>query len=197
MSDKLSTIEQAIWVSKSLFDRGKTAGSSANLSFKQGGRIYITASGTCFGALERDSFAVLDEYGVQLDEKAPSKEYPLHMTLYKNNPDIQAVIHTHSFYSVLWSCLQHANTEDIIPPYTPYLRMQLGKIALVPYAPPGSEQLFSLFEQHNSDANGYILAHHGPIVGGKTIMSAFNALEELEESAKIAWTLRHENIATI
>ena len=75
--------------------------------------------------------------------------------------------------------------------------MKLGRVALVPYAPPGSEELFGLFSEHLSDTDGYLLANYGPIVGGKTIMDAFTALEELEESAKIAWMLRNEDVPTI
>lgn len=51
----MNTLEQkmndAIWIAKELFDRGKATGSSANLSFLHDGHIYITGSGTCFGNL--------------------------------------------------------------------------------------------------------------------------------------------------
>ena len=47
----------AIWAAKSLFERGKTSGSSANISFLHEGAIYISASGTCFGTLGPDDFA--------------------------------------------------------------------------------------------------------------------------------------------
>ena len=45
--------EQAVWAAKSLFERGKTAGSTANLSFRHEGCIYISGSGT-FNAPEMD-----------------------------------------------------------------------------------------------------------------------------------------------
>jgi len=188
-------MDQAIWVAKSLFDRGKTSGSTANLSFRHQDGIYITGSGTCFGFLTPDSFALIDETGAHAGDIAPSKEYPLHTALYKQRPNIQAIIHTHSFYSVLWSCLPHENHQDVIPAYTPYLRMRLGSVCLVPYAPPGSEELFALFSERISNTNGYLLANHGPIAGGSDILSAFYALEEFEEGARIAWSLRNESSA--
>ena len=190
-------MEQAIWTGKSLFDRGKTAGSSANLSFLHDGCIYITGTGTCFGALTPDSFAVLDETGAHVGGVAPSKEHPLHMSLYKKLPEVGAIIHTHSLYSVIWSCLPHSDPTDVIPAYTPYLRMRLGNVCLVPYAPPGSKELFELFSQRVVSSAGYLLANHGPIVGGSDILSAFYSLEELEESARVAWLLRHERVPTI
>lgn len=192
--------EDAIWIGKTLFERNKTSGSSANMSFMYDNKIYITASGTCFGALTEDSFAVMDLEGHSLNGKKPSKEYPLHLFLYKKEgSEVRAVIHVHSFYGTLWSCLNHEGSEDdVIPHYTPYLEMKVGKVRLIPYGKPGSEDLFGKFKERLGRENGYLLAHHGLIVGDKSLMSAFYAIEECEESAHIAWELRKEkDIKTI
>ena len=186
-------LDQACQIARSLFSRGKTAGSSANMSFLYGDQVYITASGSCFGTLTAEDFARTDLDG-RTSEKKPSKELPLHLALY-NRPEnsVQAVIHTHSFYSVLWSCIPHKGREqDVIPSYTPYLDMKLGAVHLVPFASPGSEELFGIFRKHVTEVNGYLLANHGPVVGGTSLQEAFYALEELEESARIAWELRNE-----
>lgn len=181
--------EQAIWIALELFNRNKVTGSSANLSFKHKDKIYVTGSGTCFGNLKKEDFAILTLDGKNLNDTKPSKELPLHMGLYRKNDATHMVIHTHSFYSVLWSCLNHVNINDCIPKYTPYLQMKVGKIGLVPYAPPGSKELFSLFEEYIDKSDGYILRNHGPIIAGETLLDAFYGLEELEESARIAWNL--------
>jgi L-ribulose-5-phosphate 4-epimerase len=185
----------AIWIGKVLFDRNKVSGSSANMSFLHNDSVYITGSGTCFGHLTKDDFAVTTTDGEHVAGPKPSKELPLHLALYKNKPDVQAVIHTHSFYSTLWSCLRHENERDIMPEYTPYLRMRVGTIGLVPYGKPGSQTLFRYFEERVRDSDGYILQNHGPVVGGPDLMNAFYNLEELEESARIAWELRNEKNA--
>ncbi|GAB3806665.1 class II aldolase/adducin family protein [Virgibacillus kimchii] len=186
-------LKDSIWIAKALFDRGKATGSSANLSFRHDEEIYITGSGTCFGELKEKDFSVVDMKGNHLKGVKPSKEIPLHIILYNKDPRIQAVIHTHSFYSTLWSCLNHQNEQDIIPEYTPYLRMKVGSIGLVPYARPGSAELFDYFEERVNFSDGYILQNHGPVVGDVDLMSAFYGLEELEESARMAWELRNEN----
>lgn len=186
------SIREAIWVAHSLFQRGKTAGSSANLSFRYQDRIYITASGSCFGTLTENDFAVTDEAGARHGGKKPSKELELHRIFYEKNPQISAVIHTHSFYSVLLSCLE-PDEEAPVPQYTPYLRMKVGRIGVVPYGPPGSPELFEAFRKTADDRRGYLLKNHGLLVGGSDIMEAFYGVEELEESAKTAWFLRGEN----
>ena len=93
----------AVWAARSLFDRGKTAGSSANLSFLHNGNIYITASGSCFGTLTKEDFAVVAPDGTSLNGKKPSKELPLHAYYYEKGEQVQAIIHTHGPYAVLWS----------------------------------------------------------------------------------------------
>ena len=189
--DELTDLfHQAEWIGKQLFARNKVSGSSANMSFLHDGRIYITGTGTCFGNLDRRSFAVCNRAGECLNDVRPSKELPLHLMMYlKSGSSVKAVIHTHSFYATLWSCLQHDEEEDVIPQYTPYLKMKLGKIAMVPYGRPGSEELFRNFEKCLTENDGYLLSNRGPVVGGKSLMDAFYCLEELEESAHLAWEL--------
>jgi 3-dehydro-4-phosphotetronate decarboxylase len=186
-------IKDAIWVANSLFQRGKATGSVANLSFLHEGKMYVTATGTCFGNLKPEEFAVLDMDGVQMDETKPSKEWPLHLSVYKAKPATGAVLHVHSTYSVLWSCLPGLNETDCMPDHTPYLKMKLGTVGLIPYEKPGSQELFHAFDKRVHASDGWLLSHHGPVVPGKSIMEAFFALEELEESAHIAWELRKLN----
>lgn len=186
--DKINT---AIWIAHSLFNRGKTTGSSANMSFRDGNNIYITCSGSCFGLISEDDFAVMTLDGKVIGEKKPSKEWPLHLALYNKSPEIGAVIHTHSTYSVLWSFIPSDNKADCIPDNTPYLKMKLGTVGLVPYEKPGSKELFSAFENKLTQSDGYILKYHGPVVPGKSLMDAFYCLEELEESCRIAWELKN------
>lgn len=192
MEDTLEEkLQQVIWTAHSLFDRGKVSGSTANISFRHEDEIYISGSGTCFGTLREADFAVTDLEGNHRAGKKPSKELPIHQTLYQKK-EVGAVIHVHSFYATLWSCLAHPDPRDVIPAYTPYLRMKLGTVGTVPYAPPGSEELFTLFRECVERSDGYLLQNHGLVVGAPNMMEAFYAAEELEESAKIAWYLRRE-----
>lgn len=188
--------ETAIWIAKSLFDRNRTTGSSANLSFIHEGRIYITGSGSCFGTLKEEHFAVLDLDGNILSENRPSKEWPLHLQIYQKKPATGAVIHTHGCYAVLWSFVEAGDESDVIPDHTPYLRMKLGSVGLIPYEKPGSKELFSAFGERVEKSDGYLLKQHGAVVPGKDLLDAFYCIEELEESAKIAWMLKTAGIGT-
>ncbi len=190
MEDILKT---AVWIAHSLFERGKATGSSANMSFKYDNKIYITGSGTSFGTLREEDFSILSLDGELISGPKPSKEFPLHKIMYDKDEKIEAVIHTHSFYSTLWSCAEHENEIDCIPEYTPYLKMKLGTVGLVPYAKPGSNELFEEFRKCVEKSDGFLLRNHGPVVGGKSLLDAFYCLEELEESTRIAWEIESKS----
>ena len=51
--------------------------------------------------MREEDFTVLAMDGTPVSERKPSKEWPLHLALYEKSPEVGAVIHTHSTYSVL------------------------------------------------------------------------------------------------
>ncbi len=209
-------LELACRIAKSYFDRGMGSGTTGNLSFMHDGKIYITASGTCFGFLTPEDFAVVPYPSKENDGaenagknsagaadagigRKPSKELPLHEMVYDKllakGQTEGAVIHTHSTYAVLWSCVPGLDVHDCVPENTPYLKMQLGACGIISYEKPGSKELFDAFRRESGVLNGWILSHHGPIVGGKDLMQAFGRSEELEESCKVAWMLRQAGLS--
>ncbi|QEK16051.1 class II aldolase/adducin family protein [[Clostridium] hylemonae] len=191
MEQSLETcFEEAVRAAGLLFDRNKVTGSTGNISFRYGGNMYISGNGTCFGWLGRSDFAVIDSSGRQLSDIKPSKEYPLHKIIYDAKPEIHAVIHTHSFYSTLVSCMADEQSRDVFSDITPYLRMKVGTIGMIPRAVPGSAELFDALAQRVHDSGGYLLADHGPLIGGTDIRSAFYGIEEIEETSKIHYYLQ-------
>lgn len=193
MRELYDKFQDAIWVGASIFCRNKTSGSSANMSFRHGDKIYLTGSGTCFGRLTEGDFSILDLDGNLLSGPKPSKEYPLHLMMYRKE-NIGAVLHTHGTYCVLWSCVSQEPDSDFLPSYTPYLDMKLGPVKAIGYYAPGSQALFQAAEAALDDRNGYILKNHGALVRGKTILDAFYSMEELEESSKIAFLLEGRSV---
>lgn len=194
MTDVETLCAEACRIAHSLYARGKTSGSSANLSFRIGDQVYITAGGSCFETLRPEDYSCLNLQGDLLTGPRPSKEWPLHLSVYAARPQTGAVIHVHSTYSVLWSCVPGLAQEDCVPPNTPYLRMKVGKVNLVNYAKPGSRELFDAFAEQAFRADAWLLCRHGPVVPGETLTQAYYGLEELEESCRIAWELRNAGI---
>lgn len=96
MNELREKLALAVKIAKSYFDRGMGSGTTGNLSFMHDGKIYITASGTCFGFLTPDDFAVVPSDSSDLK---PSKELSLHEMVYEKliakSHHEGAVIHTH------------------------------------------------------------------------------------------------------
>lgn len=179
-------MKKVLWIAHQLFERGLVTGSTGNISFREDGYVYISKSGSCFGLLDENSFAKLTLAG-EIVEGRPSKEYPMHLTMYRVSEETQIVIHTHSFYTTLVSCLKAGKTAiDGLFSYTPYLRMKTGgNIKLISYHEPGSRELFDEFEAVAEKQTGvYLLSNHGAVVASKDMMEAFYTMEELEVSAK-------------
>ncbi len=119
MSEVEKNLELACWIAHAFFDRGFGSGTTGNLSFMQDGTLYITGGGTCFGRLGPEDFSAVDFSTMKWSGLKPSKELPLHAAVYRHNPEAKAVIHIHSTYATLWSCLPHDNKADCVPQYNP------------------------------------------------------------------------------
>ena len=189
---KNTKMEQVLWVAHTLFDQGMVTGCTGNISFKQEDKIYISKSGSCFGNLTNEDFAILDIHGEILEGK-PSKEYPLHLYLYRLNECNQAVLHTHSFYSTLLTC-QARQKEELFKDLlitTPYLSIKTkNHMGWVPYFAPGSQELFESFmTQMNEKTNLYLMERHGLIASGSSVMNVFDLISEMETSAHLHYCL--------
>ncbi len=182
--------EQMVEHGRSLFERGLTAGSSGNISVRLPDGMLITPTNSCLGRLDPEEISRLDSSGNLLQGKAPSKEVFMHAAYYRSRGAETAVVHLHSTWSVAVSCLSDLDPTNVLPPITAYFVMRVGQLPLVPYFAPGDMQLADAIEQVVKAARGALLANHGPVIGGRDLDTAVNAIEELEETAKLYLMLR-------
>ena len=175
---------------RSMFDRGLTAGRTGNISVREGDSILITPTNVSLGALEVGSLARVQSDGLALPGAAASKEAFLHLALYRARPDARAVVHLHSTHAVAVSCLADVPLDDALPALTPYYLMRVGRLPVLPYHAPGDPALGPMAEAAARGAHALLLANHGPIVAGRDLASAADAIEELEETARLFLLLR-------
>jgi ribulose-5-phosphate 4-epimerase/fuculose-1-phosphate aldolase len=191
MSDAEAATRAAIVAAaRSLFARGLTHGSTGNLSVRVGDRILVTPTGSSLGTVQPDELSVVDLAGRHLEGGRPSKEAFLHAAMLRARPDATAVVHTHSTHAAAVSCLDGLDPENAIPPLTAYFRMRIGRLPLVPFHAPGDTALEPLAERLAADHHALLLSNHGPVVAGATLGAALDAIEELEETARILLLLR-------
>jgi 3-dehydro-4-phosphotetronate decarboxylase len=175
---------------RSLFERGLTAGSSGNLSARLTDGFLVTPTNACLGFLEPDRLAKLDPDGQPISGDKPTKEVPLHLSFYRARPQAGGVVHLHSTYATLLSCLADADPANMIPPITPYVVMRVGRVPLIPYTHPGSTDVAPLILDAARDHAAVLLANHGPVVSAASFEAAVFAAEELEETAKLVMLSR-------
>jgi ribulose-5-phosphate 4-epimerase/fuculose-1-phosphate aldolase len=184
MSDALAR-DQIAALGKSMFDRGLTCGSSGNLSLRIEGGWLMTPTNVSLGRLDPARLSRLDDQGRHIGGDKPTKEAMLHLAMYGARKSAAAVVHLHSTHSVAVSCLEGIDPDDALPPITAYFVMRIGKLKMLPYFPPGDPTLAEAVGRVAAKHNAVLLANHGPIVCGTSLDAAVNAMEELEETAKL------------
>lgn len=182
--------EQIVLQGKSLFERRYTSGSSGNISVKIPDGMLVTPTNSSLGTLEADAISKVDWSGNHLSGEKPSKEAFLHMSMYRMRPQEASVVHLHSTYSVAVSCLADIDRNNALPAITAYYVMRVGQLPVVDYYPPGDKSLADAVERLATGAHSLLLANHGPVVAGKSLEAAVNAIEELEETARLYLLLR-------
>jgi ribulose-5-phosphate 4-epimerase/fuculose-1-phosphate aldolase len=177
---------------RSMFERGLTFGSSGNISARLDDGWLMTPTNVALDRLDPAQLSKLDADGKLVSGDAPTKESFLHIAMYRERAAAKAVVHLHSIHSVAVSCLADVDAADVLPPVTAYYVMRVGSLPLVPYYPPGDLELAEAVRRLAGRHHAVLLANHGPVVAGDSLETAVNAIEELEETAKLFLLLRHE-----
>ena len=182
--------EDIATIGKSLYDRGLAHGSAGNISVKLPDGWLMSPTNSCLGRLDPARISRLDASGKLVSGDKPSKETFLHIAMYEERPTCGAVVHLHSVHSVAVSCMDGLDHANVFPPITAYAIMQVGRLALVPYFPPGDESLAKAVRALAGKHHAVLLANHGPVVAGTSLDAAVNAIEELEQTAKLVLLLQ-------
>ncbi len=193
MSTEARLREEICSLAASLFARGFSVGSAGNISVRVEDGVLITPTNSCLGRLDPARLAKLDSAWRHVCGDAPSKEIALHRAMLTARPEAAAVVHLHSTWATAVSCLEDVDPLAPIPPLTPYFVMRIGTtLPIVPYFRPGDAAMEPAIAEAARASPALLLANHGPVVSGRTLVDAVAAAEELEEAAKLFLLLRGE-----
>ena len=182
---KSAAREEICRLGASLFTRGLTFGSAGNISVRIDDGWLMTPTNVSLGRLDPARLTKLDANGNLVSGDPPTKESFLHRAVYEERPQDGAVVHLHSTHSVAVSVLADIDPDNVLPPITAYYVMRVGHLPLVPYFPPGDLKLADAVRKLAGKHHAVLLANHGPVVSGTSLDAAANAIEELEETAKL------------
>ncbi|MFG3551073.1 class II aldolase/adducin family protein [Streptomyces sp. NPDC047725] len=174
--DEAAAWEELVATARRTVSDGLVVGTSGNVSVRVGDTVLVTPS-----AVPYDRLTPSDVTGVGLDGRqvlgtlVPTSELPMHLAVYRADPDARAVVHTHAVHATAVSLLL---TE--LPPVH-YMTAALGgPVRVAPYAAYGSAELARGMLDALTGRTGCLLRNHGTITYGATLDQAYDRTAQLE-----------------
>jgi L-fuculose-phosphate aldolase len=175
-------------VGRRLYARAYTASNDGNISVRLGAhRLLMTPKSVCKGFMTPDMMCITDLDGRKLQgDRDPSSEMLMHLEVYRQRPDVQAVVHAHppiaTGFAVAGIPLNRAVLAEVLT--------TLGSIPIAEYATPSTQELPDAVRQYIKAHDGMLLANHGALTVGADLFSAYYKMETIEHFAKISLVAR-------
>jgi L-fuculose-phosphate aldolase len=171
-----------------MYTRGYTASNDGNISVRLGSdRLLMTPKGVCKGFMSPDMMCITDLEGRKLQgDREPSSEMLMHLEVYRQRPDVQAVVHAHppvaTGFAVAGIPLTRAVLAEVLT--------TLGSIPIAEYATPSTSELPIAVAKYIKAHDGMLLANHGALTVGADLFAAYYKMETIEHFAHISLVAR-------
>ena len=168
--------------------RGYVASNDGNISTRiDKGRLLTTPKSVPKGYMTPDMMVIVDYEGKKLaGDRDPSSELPMHLEIYRNRPDVNAVVHAHpptaTGFATAGVPLTRAVLAEVVT--------TLGSIPIAEYGTPSTAELPAAVRKYIKAHDGMLLANHGAVTCGTDVMSAYYKMETIEHFAKISLVAR-------
>jgi L-fuculose-phosphate aldolase len=175
-------------VGRRLYARAYTASNDGNISVRiAADRLLMTPKSVCKGFMTPDMMCVTDLNGKKISgDRDPSSEALMHLEVYRQRPDVNAVVHAHppiaTGFAVAGIPLDRAVLAEVLT--------TLGSIPLAEYATPSTSELPEAIRKYIKAHDGMLLANHGALTVGTDLFSAYYKMETIEHFAHISLVAR-------
>jgi L-fuculose-phosphate aldolase len=177
-------------IGRRLWQRGFVASNDGNISVRLGSdRLLMTPANVSKGFMTADMMVVTDLNGRLIDGapgRKPSSEALMHLVVYRERPDINAVVHAHppiaTGFAVAGIALDRAVLAEVVT--------TLGGIPIADYATPSTQELADTVAPLIRSHDGILLANHGAVAAGRDLFSAYYKMETIEHFAHISLVAR-------
>jgi L-fuculose-phosphate aldolase len=176
--------EQIIEIGKRMYMKGFVAANDGNISCKiSPDTILTTPTGVSKGFMDGDMMVKMTLDGKVLSDGPykPSSEAKMHLRAYLENPEIMAVTHAHPPVATSFAIAGIGLDRPILTEAI----MALGSVPVAKYATPGTDEVPDSIAPFCKDYNSVLLANHGALSWGNSLMQAFYRLESVEYFATI------------
>ncbi len=168
-------------VGKMMSDKGLVGTYEGNISYRCGDRIFLTPTTQSKALLTEGKIITVDMDGKLIEGcLAPTSETPMHAAIYKMRPDVGAIVHCHAPYCTAYALCN----REIVSKASPEFMIVFGKVPVVPYGTPGTDDIYKGMEQYLRDYDVLLLANHGMVAVGRDPMEAYSKCISLEMVVK-------------
>ncbi len=181
--DEQTARREIVNIGRLLYERSYVVSSDGNVSVRlDDGRILATPTMTCKGRMTEDSLALTDDSGTPLSKTKASSELAMHLLIYRERPDVNAVCHAHPPHGTAFAVAGLAIDQPILSEVI----LTLGCVPLAAYGTPSTDELTEAMQPLVKHHNALLMANHGAVAYGADLWQAFDRLETLEHTARIA-----------
>jgi L-fuculose-phosphate aldolase len=175
--------EEIVGIGKRMCDRGYVASNDGNISARLGeDSVLITPTAVSKGFMKPEDLIVVDMDGNLLEGKGKlSSESFMHISVYKDRPDVTSVCHAHPPYSTAFAVAGIPLDKMILPEFI----IMLGSVPVVEYGETGASELYERISNYIRDYDALLLANHGALTVGQNVSDAYHKMETLEHAAMI------------
>lgn len=175
--------EEICQVCRLLYQRGYVVSNDGNVSARvEENRVLITPSGVGKGRMTPDMLVLCDLEGNILEgDRHPSSESGMHLMIYRERSDVHAVVHAHPPFSTARAICRRPLTER----YLAEMLLSLGEVPVTEFAMLSTGEVPDSVRPFVQTHSAVLLANHGSLAWGPTLLSAFDRLEVVEQTAKV------------
>ena len=172
--------KQICEIGKRIYDRGMVASNDGNISVKIGENEFLcTPTGVSKGFMTPDYICKVDGDGKVISATGnfrPSYEIKMNMRVYKQRPDVKAVVHAHPLYATSFAIAGVPLTAPIMPEAV----IALGCVPIADYGTPSTEEIPDAVEKYLQHFDAVLLANHGALSFSDSLLSAYHKMESVE-----------------
>jgi L-fuculose-phosphate aldolase len=163
---------------------GYTPGTSGNLSARlDSHRFLVTPTGVSKGLVTASDMVIVDCLGRLLaGTRKATSELGMHLAVYEQRTDVEAVIHSHPPVATAFACSGRALDEMLCQEAI----MTVGAVPLAGYATTGTNEVAASLSPFLPEHDAILLENHGAVTYGKTLVDAFMRMETVEHLAHVA-----------
>ncbi len=175
-------------VGRRLYARAYTASNDGNISVRLGSdRLLMTPKSVCKGFMTPDMMCITDLEGRKLQgDLDPSSEMLMHLEVYRQRVDVQAIVHAHPPIATGFAVAGIPLTRPVLAE----VLTTLGSIPIAEYATPSTSELPQAVRKYIKAHDGMLLANHGALTVGGDLFAAYYKMETIEHFAKISLVAR-------